>query len=65
MNKLYSQTVGYITSFDKVSKPATVRLNYNRSKSMKTFIGGLATYMVFIYIAYVGIIKGYDVFLRR
>jgi len=55
MIKLYSKSVDYIKSFDKVSKPAIARLNYNKSKSMKTFIGGLVTYMVYIYIAIVGI----------
>jgi len=64
MKKLYSKSVDYITSFDKVSKPAIARLNYNKSKSMKTFIGGLVTYMVFIYITWVAIGKAIDVYYR-
>ena len=64
IKNMYSKSVDYITSFDKVSKPAIARLNYNKSKSMRTFIGGLVTYMVYIYITYVGIIKGIEVFLR-
>ena len=65
MTNLYSKSVDYITSFDKVSKPASERLNYNKNKGMKTFFGGLATYMVFIYIAYVGTVKAYDIYVRK